>query len=128
MLSDPHPLAEAFHTASARRCEHMVKCPRGISQVKLVLRLLGAIWVSSLVIIAGFALVQIYAERDQILTDLERRGGPRGGRPGGPRRRASSGSSRSSGVRAAVSRSTTSSPGSWWRPPTWPPASLPSFP
>jgi len=51
----------------------MVKCPRGISQVKLVLRLLGAIWVSSLVIIAGFALVQIYAERDQILTDLERR-------------------------------------------------------
>jgi trehalose 6-phosphate synthase len=41
--------------------------------MKLVIRLLAAIWVSSLVITAGFALVQIYAERERVLSDLERR-------------------------------------------------------
>ncbi len=41
--------------------------------MKLVLRLLGAIWISSLVIIAGFAFLQIQSERGRVLTDLERR-------------------------------------------------------
>lgn len=41
--------------------------------MKLVIRLLGAIWISSLLIIAGFAFVQIQSERDRVLTDLERR-------------------------------------------------------
>ena len=41
--------------------------------MKLVLRLLGAIWISSLVIIAGFAFLQIQSERTRLLTDLERR-------------------------------------------------------
>ncbi|MBI4591020.1 MAG: trehalose-6-phosphate synthase [Candidatus Rokubacteria bacterium] len=41
--------------------------------MKLIIRLLGAIWVSSLIIIAGFAFVQIQSERDRLLTDLERR-------------------------------------------------------
>ncbi len=41
--------------------------------MKFTLRLLGAIWVSSLVIIAGFAFQQIQSERARVLTDLERR-------------------------------------------------------
>ncbi len=41
--------------------------------MKLILRLLGAIWVSSLVIVAGFAFLQIQSERARVLTDLERR-------------------------------------------------------
>jgi trehalose 6-phosphate synthase len=41
--------------------------------MRLVIRLLGAIWVSSLVIIAGFAFLQIQSERSRMLTDLERR-------------------------------------------------------
>ena len=42
--------------------------------MKFTLRLLGAIWASSLVIIASFAFLQIQAERATVLTDLERRG------------------------------------------------------
>ncbi len=41
--------------------------------MKFMLRLVGAIWLSSLVIIAGFAFVQARSERDRLLTDLERR-------------------------------------------------------
>ena len=41
--------------------------------MRLVIRLLGAIWISSLVIIAGFALLQVQSERSRMLTDLERR-------------------------------------------------------
>ncbi len=41
--------------------------------MKLVIHPLGAIWVSSLVIIVGFAVVQIQSERAGVLTDLERR-------------------------------------------------------
>jgi len=41
--------------------------------VKLILRLLGAIWISSLVIIAGFGFLQIQSDRARVLTDLERR-------------------------------------------------------
>ncbi|MBI2152232.1 MAG: trehalose-6-phosphate synthase [Candidatus Rokubacteria bacterium] len=41
--------------------------------MRLVIRLLGAIWVSSLVIIAGFAFLQVQSERSRMLTDLERR-------------------------------------------------------
>ncbi len=41
--------------------------------MKFLLRLVGAIWLSSLVIIAGFAFVQARSERDRVLTDLERR-------------------------------------------------------
>ncbi|MGH2359881.1 MAG: hypothetical protein ACRDGM_04980, partial [bacterium] len=41
--------------------------------MKLTLRLLAAIWISSLVIIAGFAFLQIQSERARVLTDLERR-------------------------------------------------------
>jgi len=41
--------------------------------MKFTLRLLGAIWISSLVIIAGFAFQQIQSERARVLTDLERR-------------------------------------------------------
>ena len=41
--------------------------------MRLVIRLLGAIWISSLVIIAGFAFLQVQSERSRMLTDLERR-------------------------------------------------------
>jgi trehalose-6-phosphate synthase len=41
--------------------------------VKVTIRLLGAIWVSSLVIIAAFAFFQIREERQRLLHDLERR-------------------------------------------------------
>lgn len=41
--------------------------------MKFTLRLLGAIWVSSLVVVAGFALLQIQSDRARVLTDLERR-------------------------------------------------------
>lgn len=41
--------------------------------MRLAIRLLAAIWVSSLVILAAFTFVQIQSERDRLLTDLERR-------------------------------------------------------
>jgi trehalose 6-phosphate synthase len=41
--------------------------------MKFTLRLLGAIWISSLVIIAGFAFLQIQSDRARVLIDLERR-------------------------------------------------------
>ena len=41
--------------------------------MKLVFRLLGAIWISSLVIIAGFAFLQVQSERARVWSDLERR-------------------------------------------------------
>jgi trehalose 6-phosphate synthase len=41
--------------------------------MKFILRLVGAIWLSSLVIIAGFVFVQARSERDSERTDLERR-------------------------------------------------------
>ncbi len=41
--------------------------------MKFVLRLVGAIWLSSLVIIAGFAFLQVRSDRERIFSDLERR-------------------------------------------------------
>ena len=41
--------------------------------MRLTLRLLGAIWVSALIIIAAFAVLQVREERQRIVKDLERR-------------------------------------------------------
>lgn len=41
--------------------------------MKFTLRLVGAIWVSALVVIAGFAFLQIREERHRLVNDLERR-------------------------------------------------------
>jgi hypothetical protein len=41
--------------------------------VKPTLRLLAAIWICALLIVAGFAFFQIRAERGRLLEDLERR-------------------------------------------------------
>ncbi len=42
--------------------------------MKVTVRLLGAIWVSALVVFAGFAVFQIQEERQRLQLDLERRG------------------------------------------------------
>ena len=41
--------------------------------MKFTLRLVGAIWISALVVVAGFAFFQIQEERHRLLNDLERR-------------------------------------------------------
>jgi hypothetical protein len=41
--------------------------------VRIALRLIGAIWLSALLIMGGFALVQVRAERQRVLGDVERR-------------------------------------------------------
>ncbi len=41
--------------------------------MRFTFRLLGAIWISALVVIAGFAFLQIQEERHRLLNDLERR-------------------------------------------------------
>src|SRR5687767_13100070 len=41
--------------------------------MRLTLRLLGAIWISALIIIAAFAVVEVREERQRIVRDLERR-------------------------------------------------------
>ncbi len=41
--------------------------------MRFTLRLLGAIWVSAMIVFAGFAFVAIRAERARLTEDLERR-------------------------------------------------------
>ena len=41
--------------------------------MKVTFRLLGAIWLSALVIMGGFALLQVREERHRLVNDLERR-------------------------------------------------------
>ncbi len=41
--------------------------------MKFTLRLVAAIWLSALIVIAGFALLQIREERERLVADLERR-------------------------------------------------------
>jgi trehalose 6-phosphate synthase len=41
--------------------------------VRVTLRLLGAIWISALIILAGFAFLQVREERERLQVDLERR-------------------------------------------------------
>ena len=41
--------------------------------MKFTFRLVGAIWISALIVVAGFAFFQIQEERHRLLNDLERR-------------------------------------------------------
>ena len=43
--------------------------------MRVTLRVLGAIWVSTLIILAAFAFLQVREERERLRNDLERRAG-----------------------------------------------------
>src|SRR2546426_9969769 len=43
--------------------------------MKLTIRLVGAIWLSVLIVIGGFAFLQIREERERLVDDLKRRAG-----------------------------------------------------